>query len=107
MGLFSQTKVRRESSEEKAAASASTGLKVSDAAGSSSKVTGGGKRSRSSNSSRSAKKYNEDEFVSYIQRVGKVTTSPVVLRGIVSRQLKSTPNIQPDEMLRKVRRQLV
>lgn len=99
MGLFSDTKVRRESSEEKTVREMSQGMRAAGSSGSSSRVKGGGAPTKT-------KKYKEEDFLDYVQRVGKLKASTAVIRGIISRQLKATPNIQRDEMLRRVKRQL-
>lgn len=99
MGLFSNSKVRRESSDEKKMKEMSEDMRAS---GSATKVRGG-----VGGQPEGSKRYKEEDFVNYIQRVGKMKTSTPVIRGIVSKQLKATPNIQMDEMLRRVKRQLL
>lgn len=47
-----------------------------------------------------------DDYVKYLQRTGKMTTSPVVLRGLVSNHLQKHPGISLVDMLRRVKRQV-
>ena len=73
-------------------------------------MTGGGGGSKSGSlwapSKSSKKKYSEDEYINYLKKVGKLPTSPIVLRGMVAKILKSNPSMDMDEMLIRVKRQL-
>ena len=111
MGLFSDTKQLRDSKtlkDDNNGAAATTSnhknsrTKSSKGTSSTTRVTGGGMKAAAGDT----KRYTEDDCVNYIRRVGKLNTTPVVIRGIVSKQLKSRPETTLDDMLQRVKARL-